>query len=194
VPMGWWTLEEAAAWARRWWDTERGGPYVAVNLSATQLSQPDLVERMREILERTGAPPGSLRLELTENVIMQKAESTARTLARLRELGVALMIDDFGMGYSSLSYLHRFAADTLKIDGSFIAGIGPNGENSEIVRTIVALADELGMAVVAEGVETRDQFRMVRILGCGSAQGFYLARPMAPDDVETAIRGRWDLP
>jgi EAL domain-containing protein (putative c-di-GMP-specific phosphodiesterase class I) len=165
-----------------------------VNLSSTQLSQPDLVDQVRGVLERTGAPPGSLRLELTETVVMQHAEAAVRTMERLRSLGVALMIDDFGMGYSSLSYLHRFATDTLKIDGSFIGDIGPNGENSEIVRTIVALATELGMEVVAEGVETSDQFRMVRTLGCRSAQGFHLARPVPAAEAEAVLRRVWTLP
>jgi EAL domain-containing protein (putative c-di-GMP-specific phosphodiesterase class I) len=194
VPMGWWTLREAALQAKRWWDPDRQGPYVAVNLSATQLSQPDLVDRLRTILVETGVSPSALRLELTENVVMQQAEATSRTLVRLRDLGVSLMIDDFGMGYSSLSYLHRFAADTLKIDSSFIADIGPNCENSEIVRTIVALADELGMDVVAEGVETMDQFRAVRALGCESAQGYHLARPAPAEDVDASVRFVWELP
>lgn len=193
VPIGWWTLREAALQAREWWDAERGGPYVAVNLSATQLSQPDLVDRVRAIIEEVGVEPAALRLELTENVIMQTADATSRTVSRLRELGVSLMIDDFGMGYSSLNYLHRFAADTLKIDSSFIANIGPNCENSEIVRTIVALADELGMDVVAEGVETADQFRAVRSLGCKCAQGYHLARPLPPDRVDRTAWTTWQL-
>jgi diguanylate cyclase (GGDEF)-like protein/PAS domain S-box-containing protein len=193
VPIGWWTLEEAARHARRWWDPSRQAPYVAVNLSATQLSQPDLIHRLRGVLARTRAHPASIRLELTENVIMQQAESTVRTLEQLRDLGVSLMIDDFGTGYSSLSYLHRFAAEALKIDDTFIAGVGPNGENSEIVRTIVALADELEMEVVAEGVETMDQLRMVRILGCRAAQGYFMARPGSGDEVDAMVRRVWEL-
>jgi EAL domain-containing protein (putative c-di-GMP-specific phosphodiesterase class I) len=177
VNIGWWSLEEAARFAARWWDPDRTAPYVAVNLSATQLSQPDLIHQLRGVLARTGAPAAAIRLELTENVAMEQAESTVRTLEQLRGLGVSLMIDDFGTGYSSLSYLHRFTAEALKIDDAFIAGIGPNGEDSEIVRTIVALADELDMEVVAEGVETAEQLRMVRILGCRAAQGYYIARP-----------------
>jgi diguanylate cyclase (GGDEF)-like protein/PAS domain S-box-containing protein len=169
VNIGWWSLEEAARFAARWWDPDRTAPYVAVNLSATQLSQPDLIHQLRGVLARTGAPAAAIRLELTENVAMEQAESTVRTLEQLRGLGVSLMIDDFGTGYSSLSYLHRFTAEALKIDDAFIAGIGPNGEDSEIVRTIVALADELDMEVVAEGVETAEQLRMVRILGCRAA-------------------------
>jgi diguanylate cyclase (GGDEF)-like protein/PAS domain S-box-containing protein len=193
VPIGWWTLEEAARHARQWWDPTRRAPYVAVNLSATQLSQPDLIHQLRGVLARTGAPPASLRLELTENVIMQHAEATVRTLEHLRSLGVSLMIDDFGTGYSSLSYLHRFAAEALKIDDTFIAGVGPNGENSEIVRTIVALADELEMEVVAEGVETAEQLRMVQILGCRSAQGYLLARPTPAGDAGALVQKVWDL-
>jgi diguanylate cyclase (GGDEF)-like protein/PAS domain S-box-containing protein len=193
VPIGWWVLEEAARRASQWWDQERGGPYVAVNLSATQLSQPDLIHQLRGVLARTGAPPASLRVELTENVIMKQAEATVRTLESLRTVGVSLMIDDFGTGYSSLSYLHRFAAHALKIDDAFIAPIGPDGENSEIVRTIVALADELDMEVLAEGVETAAQLRMVRILGCRAAQGYFLGRPVDGDEATAALERRWEI-
>ncbi len=193
VPIGWWTVEEAARRAAEWWDPELGTPYVAVNLSATQLSQPDLIDHVRGILTRTGAPPAALRLELTENVVMEQAESTVRTLESLRSMGVSLMIDDFGTGYSSLSYLHRFAAQALKIDDAFINEMGPRGENSEIVRTIVALADELEMEVVAEGVETAEQLRMVRILGCRAAQGYHLARPMSADQVAEIRKRVWEI-
>ena len=193
VPLGWWTLREAARRAKAWWNPEQRAPYVAVNLSATQLSQPDLIERVRSVLDETGVEPDAIRLELTENVLMQHAEATARTMAALSELGIRLMIDDFGIGYSSLNYLQQFSAGTLKIDGSFISHMGPHGENSEIVRTIVALADEMEMEVVAEGVESEDQCRMVRILGCRSAQGFHLARPMAADHVTDSLQRVWDL-
>lgn len=193
VPMGWWVLEEAARCASQWWSPERDGPYVAVNLSATQISQPDLIHQVRGVLARTGAPPESIRIELTENVIMKHAEATVRTLSSLRSVGVSLMIDDFGTGYSSLSYLHRFATQALKIDDAFIAPIGPNGENSEIVRTIVALADELAMEVVAEGVETPAQLRMVRILGCRSAQGYHLGRPVDADAAGESLTRIWDI-
>lgn len=193
VPIGWWTVEEAARKAAEWWDPGRGAPYVAVNLSATQLLQPDLIHHLRGILSRSGAPPAAIRLELTENVVMEQAESTVRTLENLRTLGVSLMIDDFGTGYSSLSYLHRFAAQALKIDDAFVAELGPDGENSEIVRTIVALADELGMEVVAEGVETAAQLSMVRVLGCRAAQGYHLARPMPSEQVPEVRKRVWDI-
>jgi diguanylate cyclase (GGDEF)-like protein/PAS domain S-box-containing protein len=193
VPIGWWALEQAARQAKEWWNEARQGPYVAVNLSATQLSQPDLIHQLRGILTRTGARPAAIRLELTENVIMKQAESTVRTLESLRALGISLMIDDFGTGYSSLSYLHRFAAQALKIDDAFTAELGPNGENSEIMRTILALAYELGMEVVAEGVETAEQLRMVRILGCTAAQGYLLARPAEAGVAGGALDRKWDL-
>lgn len=193
VSIGWWVLEEAARRASQWWSPERDGPYVAVNLSATQISQPDLVHQVQAVLARTGAPPESIRIELTENVIMKHAEATVRTLSSLRSVGVSLMIDDFGTGYSSLSYLHRFATQALKIDDAFIAPIGPAGENSEIVRTIVALADELDMEVVAEGVETPAQLRMVRILGCRSAQGYHLGRPVDGDTAGESLTRIWEI-
>ncbi len=193
VPIGWWTLEEAARRAREWWRPELGRPYVAVNLSATQLAQPDLVRQVRGVLARSGAPPESLRLELTESVVMDQAEETARTLERLRTLGVSLLIDDFGTGYSSLGYLHRFAAQALKIDDAFTARVGPNGEDSEIVRTIVALADELEMEVVAEGVETADQLRIMRILGCTSAQGYHFSRAVDEAEAGTLVERVWEI-
>jgi EAL domain-containing protein (putative c-di-GMP-specific phosphodiesterase class I) len=108
-------------------------------------------------------------------------------------VGVSLMIDDFGTGYSSLGYLHRFAAQALKIDDAFIAGVGPNGEDSEIVRTIVALADELGMEVVAEGVERPDQMYLVRILGCSAAQGYHVGHPVGAAEAAAFLDRVWEV-
>jgi PAS domain S-box-containing protein len=193
IPIGLWALEEAARYLARWWDPVAGAPYMAVNLSPTQLTQPDLIYQLKGILTRCGAPARGFRLELTENVLMEQAEAAVRAMAGLRALGIALVIDDFGTGYSSLSYLHRFAAHALKIDRTFISLIGRNGENSEIVRSILALADEMGIEVVAEGVETLDQLRMVRILGCGAGQGFHLGRPVPAEVAEAALRRVWDV-
>jgi EAL domain-containing protein (putative c-di-GMP-specific phosphodiesterase class I) len=129
-------------------------------------------------LSETGLVPEILRLELTESVTMRDEERTTRILSELRKLGVRLCIDDFGTGYSSLSYLRRFALDILKIDRSFVTDMLNNGESQEIVRTILSLGRNLGMTVVAEGVETRGQMTLLKSLGCEFAQGYLFARPL----------------
>jgi EAL domain-containing protein (putative c-di-GMP-specific phosphodiesterase class I) len=115
---------------------------------------------------------------MTESLIMEKPEAVAGTLRELRRLGVQIAIDDFGTGYSSLAYLQRFPIDTLKIDRSFVAPIGSKGERAEIARTIVDIGHNLGMSVIAEGVETADQLAQMRQLGCDGAQGYFIARPL----------------
>jgi len=137
--------------------------------------QSDLVTRIDEVLTRTGLDPACLGLEITESVIMEDAEAAARMFAELRALNVHLQIDDFGTGYSSLSYLHRFPIDTLKIDRSFVTKMGAHGENVEIVRSIIALAQDLGMEAIAEGVETGYQVRQLKAFGCHHGQGNFLA-------------------
>jgi diguanylate cyclase (GGDEF)-like protein/PAS domain S-box-containing protein len=180
VPLGEWVLREACR--QMWqWEVELGSAaprLMSVNLSSKQFTQPDLIDKVREILGETGLDPGRLGLELTESVIMDNASSTTVMLTQLTELRIHLAIDDFGTGYSSLSYLHRFPIDTLKIDRSFVSRMGGQGENSEIVRTILALAHTLGMTVVAEGVETSEQAAHLKALGCEYAQGFLFSRPV----------------
>jgi len=151
---------------------------IAVNISAKQFAQIDLVSRIGEILSETGLAPENLRLELTESVTMRDEERTTRILSELRELGVGLCIDDFGTGYSSLSYLRRFALDILKIDRSFVTDMLNNSESQEIVKTILSLGRNLRMKVVAEGVETCEQMSLLKALGCEFAQGYLFARPL----------------
>lgn len=151
---------------------------VAVNLSAKQFAQPNLVDQVKEILLETGLDAQYLKLEITETVVMENAEVARTMLGQLCALGVQLSIDDFGTGYSSLSYLHRFPVKTLKIDRSFIGRMGANGENSEVVKTINTLANNLGMSVVAEGIETDDQLALLKAMGCGFGQGYLFARPL----------------
>jgi len=183
VPIGRWVLEEACRQVVSW--QGRGGAWsdltMSVNLSGRQLLQPDLPGEVAAILRDTGLDPLKLRLEITETVIVENAERAVDMLARLRALNIQLHMDDFGTGYSSLSYLHRFQIDTLKIDRSFISAMGDRGENSEIVRTIVTLARNLGIDVIAEGVETAEQLNQLRALGCGQVQGFLFSRPVATD-------------
>jgi predicted signal transduction protein with EAL and GGDEF domain len=151
---------------------------IAVNISAKQFAQADLVSQIGQILSETGLVPGNLRLELTESVTMRDELSTTRILSELRKLGVCLCIDDFGTGYSSLSYLRRFALDILKIDRSFVTDMLNNSESEEIVKTILSLGRNLRMKVVAEGVETSEQMTLLKSLGCEFAQGYLFSRPL----------------
>ena len=174
VPMGNWVLREACRRLAEW---RHDNPSIAdltisVNLSARQFVHPDLVAHITEALEESGLPPRCLRLEFTESVLIEREEPVIETVARLHALGIRLDLDDFGTGYSSLGYLHRFDLDGLKIDRSFVSNMGPNGERSEIVRTIVALANNLGMEVIAEGVETKAQLAVLQGADCDLVQGY----------------------
>jgi EAL domain-containing protein (putative c-di-GMP-specific phosphodiesterase class I) len=160
---------------------------MSVNLSGKQLTQTDLIKQIEDILRETGLNPTCLRLEITESVVMENAELATNTLLQLRKLGVHLSIDDFGTGYSSLSYLHRFPVNTLKIDRSFIGRMAKGDENSEIVRTICTLANNLGMEVVAEGVESREQLELLRSLKCEYGQGYFFSRPVDADKATALV-------
>jgi diguanylate cyclase (GGDEF)-like protein/PAS domain S-box-containing protein len=159
---------------------------MSLNLSARQFRQPDFVERFAAILRETGVAPDQVALELTESAIMEDLSATGSKLQRLRGLGVEIHVDDFGTGYSSLSYLHRLPITAVKIDRSFVSGLGAKGESEEVIRAIVSLADSLGFEVIAEGVERPEQLERLRALGCRYAQGFYFSRPMAPEDLQPA--------
>src|SRR5437763_4144495 len=161
--------------------------FMSVNLSAKQFNHAMLIAQIDDVLRRTGLNPRQLKLEITEGAVMDNIDSATEMLRHLRDLGVQLAIDDFGTGYSSLSYLHRFPIDTLKIDRSFVTRMANNPENLEIVRTIVMLAQVLGMDVVAEGVETKEQLKLLRDLQCEYGQGYYFSRPSSPADAEKII-------
>jgi EAL domain-containing protein (putative c-di-GMP-specific phosphodiesterase class I) len=154
-----------------------------VNLSARQFAHPDLVARVTDALEASGLPPECLRLEFTESVLIEREGPVIDTFAQLHALGIRLDLDDFGTGYSSLGYLHRFDLDGLKIDRSFVSNIGANGERSEIVRTIVALANNLGMEVIAEGVETPGQVSTLRGVGCDLVQGYLFGGALSAEEM-----------
>ena len=173
-------LRSACLQAREWQETYPSQPplFVSVNLSVKQFNEPGLVENIAQLLEESNLPPRCLKLEITESVFSDNIEAAVKLLTQLRNLGVQLSIDDFGTGYSSLSYLQRFPIDTLKIDRSFVTQMMENEENLAIVRTIVALAQNLGMDVVAEGVETEDQLRLLRKLECENGQGFLFSTPL----------------
>jgi diguanylate cyclase (GGDEF)-like protein len=151
---------------------------ISVNLSGKQFTQPNLIEQIKHILQETQLDPRCLKLEITESVVMENAEIAKSMLMQLRALGVKLSIDDFGTGYSSLSYLHRFPVNTLKIDRSFISNMSAGDENTEIVRTITTLANNLGMDVVAEGVETEKQLAQLKEMRCEYGQGYLFSRPL----------------
>jgi diguanylate cyclase (GGDEF)-like protein len=190
--IGQWVLRDACQQMRRWqWQAPVNRPLtLSVNLSSKQFTQPDIVEQVKRILLETDFDPRCLRLEITESVVMENAEQAASMLKQLRDLGVHLSIDDFGTGYSSLSYLHRFPVTTLKIDRSFISRMGAGDENSEIVKTIITLANNLGMEVVAEGIETEDQLAQLRALKCEYGQGYLFAKPVNAETAERLILGR----
>jgi diguanylate cyclase (GGDEF)-like protein len=183
VPLGRWVLHEACRQARQWQLAAAPGMNLAisVNLSARQLQQPGLVEEIAAVLRETRLEPGALRLEITETVVMHDAPATLAKLEALKALGVQLAIDDFGTGYSSLGYLKRFPVDTLKIDRSFVKGVGKNVEDSAIVRAVITVAKSLGLSVTAEGIENADQLEQLRALGCDHGQGYYFAKPMPSD-------------
>jgi len=191
VPMGKHVLRIACAQIAEWSRQSPDGscPRVAVNLSAGQVGQIDLVDDVERILTESGATPSSLCIEITETLLMQDTPATIDTLNRLRRLGVSLAIDDFGTGYSSLSYLRRLPVTVLKIDQSFILELGLDPQGATIVASVIELAHALGMECVAEGVESATHLATLARLGCDEMQGF-LFSPAVPADQATALIGR----
>ena len=190
LPMGMWVIRTAADQLRRWQGQFKMNPplSISVNLSCRQFLQPDLVDQVKVALADTGLDPNCLKMEITESALMEQVELASSALLKLKSLGIKLAVDDFGKGYSSLSYLHQFPFDTLKIDRSFIACIGDAGENTEIVRTIISLAKGLGLDVIAEGVETASQLFHLKELGCHFAQGFSFSRPLTAESAGALLR------
>ena len=180
VPIGRWVLEEAcrqvAAWQKEF-EVKRA-LMVSVNLSPRQFQQPKLVEQVAGALRKAGLTATSLKLEITEGVIMQDVEATIKTLGQLKKLGVQIAIDDFGTGYSSLAYLKRLPLDILKIDRSFVSGIGHDAEDTAIVRAIISMAKSLHLSVTGEGIETAEQARLLRGWACDLGQGYFFSRPL----------------
>ncbi|MGH3321079.1 MAG: putative bifunctional diguanylate cyclase/phosphodiesterase [Streptosporangiaceae bacterium] len=187
VPLGRWVLREACRQVAGW----RGADWnigVAVNLSARQLSEPRFVQTVSDALAESGLPATALTLEVTEDVIVEGADDVLACLSELRALGVRLAIDDFGTGYASLAYLRQLPADTLKIDPSFVGGLGRDEILTQLTRAIVRLGRDLGLLVVAEGIERPEQLDQLREMGCAGGQGFLVARPMAARGVESLLR------
>lgn len=180
VPLGNWVFREACRQMRAWQEHFPCLQHLAisVNLSSKHFSHPKLLDQVQGILAESGLDPHSLNLEITEETVIENSEAVTATLTRLRAMNVQVSIDDFGTGYSSLSYLHRFPTNALKVDRSFVSRVNSQGENVEIVKAIVMLAHNLGMYVVAEGIETEAQLEWMRALGCEYGQGFLFARPL----------------
>jgi diguanylate cyclase (GGDEF)-like protein len=191
-PITVWILEEACRQLSKW--QSLAGDYrslmVSVNISGKHLGNNDLIHDVERALDLTHIHPSSLKLEITESAAMENPDHTVNMLTSLKELGVQLSIDDFGTGYSSLSHLHKLPFDTLKIDRSFVSGVGANGEGSEILQTIISLAKNLRMRVVAEGIETEAQLRVLQNLGCEFGQGYLMAKPKGRDETEKLLYQR----
>ncbi len=186
IPMGERVLEEACRQGQRWQEEDSRIPplVVSVNLSARQLSHPDLMKTVEQVLRETGFEASRLSLDITETIYIKVLEGNTAVLDGLKRLGVCISIDDFGVGYSSLSYLKRLPADVLKIDKSFVAGIGTDEEDTAIIRMIVDLAHTLGMKVVAEGVESEGQAVQLKEMGCDLGQGYHFTKPLPPEAVQ----------
>ena len=208
LPLGEWVLREACRQMRQWHTlgSEKDGRrktkdevshladlalrtklILSVNLSPRQFRHPGLVEDIEQILEDTGMDPSYLKLEITESVALDNTDATVATLRELRKFGIHIAIDDFGMGYSALSYLKRYPVDTLKLDRSFVDGMGHDIEDTAIVNAVVAFAKTLNLSVTAEGIETVEQLTQLQSLGCHRGQGFYFARPMAAEAVTSLL-------
>jgi diguanylate cyclase (GGDEF)-like protein len=185
------TCSQLAAWQKI--SPEYRDLTVSVNISGKHLSDDELIDDIENILEDTKLNPRGLKLEITESTAMENPEQTVHILNKLKNLGVQLSLDDFGTGYSSLSYLHRLPFDTLKIDRSFVYSVGEQGENSEILQTIISLAKNLKMRVIAEGIETVSQLAVLQNLGCDFGQGFLLSKPKPRQEAEALLYQRTNL-
>ena len=176
-------MREACLRAKEWQAAHPRIPplAVSVNLSAKQLSRPDLAKTVEGILDETGLEGSRLVLDVTETVYVKTLEGNAAVLDRLRDLGVRFSVDDFGTGYSSFSYLRRLPADAIKIDKSFVRGLGKDPEDTAIVKMTIELAHTLGMEAIAEGVETEEQAALLEEMGCDLAQGYLFSRPLPPE-------------
>ena len=188
IPIGQWVLEVACQQAQRWREQfPEFPPFISVNLSGRQFSQLDLVQQIDRILTETGLERSALKLELTESVVMDDVEASIDILLQLKALQLKLGIDDFGTGYSSLSYLHRFPIDTLKVDRSFVMEMETPGGTAELVKTIIALGHNLGMNVVAEGIEEDSQAQKLQALQCEYGQGYLFAKPLPTEEAEALL-------
>jgi EAL domain-containing protein (putative c-di-GMP-specific phosphodiesterase class I) len=189
VDLGLFVMDRTARQLALWQQSlrQRNSIFASVNVSSRQLLRHDLIHDLRTVLSRTGLARGTLKLELTESLVMENPEHAAQLLSRIRELGAGLALDDFGTGHSSLAYLQRFPFDTIKIDQSFVRANG-KGARPLILRSIISLAHDLGMEVVAEGVETDSDAVELYQLGCEFAQGLHFGEPMSAEDAQELLQ------
>ena len=188
TPIGEWVLRTACAQNKAWEDAGLSGYRVAVNISGHQIRQQDFVEAVTRVLRQTGLRPQSLGLELTESVLMHGGEENIAKLRMLEVMGIHISIDDFGTGYSSLGYLKLFPIDVLKIDRTFVRDVTTNPDDAAIASAIVTLAHSLGIQVVAEGVETKEQLAFLRSRRCDGIQGYYFSKPLPAGECEALLR------
>jgi EAL domain-containing protein (putative c-di-GMP-specific phosphodiesterase class I) len=188
VPIGEWALRVACAQNMAWQDAGMAPIVMAVNLSARQLKHNDMSDIVQKVLQDVGLDGKYLELELTEGMVMENAEALIATMDRLKALGVRLSLDDFGTGYSNLGYLKRFPLDSIKIDKSFVKGIGKGSHEGVIAATVITLGHSLKLKVIAEGVETEEQLGALRMLGCDMSQGFLFSRPLPAGEMTALLR------
>ncbi|MCW9014042.1 MAG: EAL domain-containing protein [Gammaproteobacteria bacterium] len=186
-PLGQLVLKQAISQTKQWHD--KGFPLkVGINLSARQFMQPDLVNQVEEYIQSCELQPEYIDLEITETIAMQDAENSIQKMHQLKQLGVHLSMDDFGAGYSSLSYLHQFPLDVLKIDRSFVMDIGEKGGDGAIARAVIAMAHSLNLEVIAEGVENEEQYTFLKEHGCNTIQGYLISRPVTAEEFEKLLQ------
>lgn len=195
VPIDQWVVREACRQTQQWQELFPDNPLltISVNLCNPQFRQPELLRHIKQVLQETKLDPCSLKLEITENIIMENNEFATAKLLQLKALGIQLSIDDFGTGYSSLGRLHHFPIDVLKIDSSFVSKIGADQGNLDITETIVTLAHKFGVDVTAEGVETAEQLAQLRRLKCEYGQGYFFSPPLDSKAAEALIvaKSQW---
>jgi diguanylate cyclase (GGDEF)-like protein len=192
VPIGRWVIEQACRQAAAWQELrpDSAPVAVAVNLSARQLADPEVTAHIERSIEANGIEPSTLWLELTESTLLEDTAYVERTLGALRRLGVHLVLDDFGVGFSSLGYLKRLPLSMVKLDRTFVENVTNSPNDAAIVRAVSEMSETIGIGVIAEGVETEEQVRVARELGCGYAQGFHFAEPVPADQVRSLLAGQ----
>jgi len=188
VPIGQWILEYACAKQKEWLDAGYAIRRIAINLSARQFYEPEFARQIEKVLEKTGLEPKHLELEITESILMEDTKRTKNTLLRLSQMGIGLSLDDFGTGYSSLAYLKHFPIDNVKIDRSFVIDLPHNENDAAISNAIIAMAHTLGLVVIAEGVETQEQFHFLKKQQCDAIQGYFFSRPLPESEFESLLK------
>ncbi|MEO6457450.1 MAG: EAL domain-containing protein, partial [Chloroflexia bacterium] len=189
IPIGQWVLEGSCRQVKQWQDDMGLGTILmlSVNISAKQFKHPRLVDDIARVLNTSGLDPCCLKLEITESATLEDVDTARATLHELKNLGIHLAIDDFGIGYSALNYLKSYPIDTLKLDRVFISGLGKDKEDTAIVRAVLAFAKGLSLSVTAEGIETKEQWKQLQALECECGQGFYFSRPIPAKDLGTLL-------